>query len=71
MPPAEFAESEGQLKRERELTDISTRTQIVNSRAQLEAATGGNVTGQTVVKVIRGEGAADEIVFVDRRSTLR
>ena len=71
MPPAEFAESEGQLKRERELTDISTRTQIVNSRAQLESATGGNVTGQTVVKVIRGTDAAKEVLFLDRKSTSR
>ena len=71
MSPAEFKASERRLRREQELRDLSTLVKIAESRAQLRAATQDDTTTHTAVKVIRGSSPAEEVVFVDKKSTSR
>lgn len=62
----EFSSSEARLRRAQELNDLSVRTQLIESKAQLRAATLGTEVRRQAVRIFRGSEPVEEVVF-DRR----
>ena len=61
LPSPEFSSSEARLRRAQELNDLTVRTQLVESKAQLRAA-----TQRETVRIFRGSEPAEEVVFERR-----
>lgn len=62
----EFSSSEARLRRAQELNDLSVRTQLIESKAQLRAATLETEVRRQAVRIFRGSEPVEEVLF-DRR----
>lgn len=59
----DFKASEARLERVRELSDLSSRKELVESRKQLRAAIEAGTRRQDAVRISRGAAPAEEVVF--------
>ena len=66
LSSSQLSRSKARLRRVQELNDLSVRTRIVESKAQLRAATQGSATTLDSVRVFRGSEPAEEVVFEHR-----
>ena len=63
LSSSEFSASEDRERRTQELDDLSARTQLVESKMKLRAAMEEDASGQKVVRILRGNAPAEEVVF--------
>ena len=66
LSSAEFSASEARMRRARELSDLSVRSQIVESKQQLRATIEGGPDALETVRIFRGSEPAEEVVFKRR-----
>ena len=66
LPTSELSAAKARLRRARELNDLTVRTQIIESKEQLRAATEGRAANRETVRVFRGSEPAEEVVFKQR-----
>ena len=66
LSSSEFSSSEARLRRAQELNDLSVRTQLIESKAQLRAATLETEVRRQAVRIFRGSEPAEEVVFERR-----
>ena len=66
LSSSEFSSSEARLRRAQELNDVAARTQLVESKGQLRAATLEADVERAVVRIFRGSEPAEEVVFERR-----
>ena len=63
LSSSEFSASQARLRRAQELNDLSVRKELVESRAQLRAATLESEVQRETVRILRGSEPAEEVVF--------
>ena len=63
LSPPDFEASEARLRRVQELSDLSVRKEIVESKEQLRAAVEAGARRQDAVRIFRGAAPAEEVVF--------
>lgn len=66
LSSSEYSASEARRRRAQVLNDLSVRTQIVESKEQLQAATQRGATSTETVRIFRGSEPAEEVVFERR-----
>ena len=64
----DFNASEARLQRVQELSDLSIRKELVESKEQFRAAVEAGARRRDAVRVFRGAAPAEEVVFERRRS---
>ena len=67
LSSSDFSSSEARLRRAQALNDVTARTQLVESKAQLRTATLRADVEQEVVRIFRGSEPAEEVVFERQR----
>ena len=65
LSSSEFSASQARLRRTQALSDLSVRTQIVESEERLRAAMEGDATTEAI-RIFRGSEPAEEVVFKRR-----
>jgi len=63
LSPPDFKASEVRLRRVQELSDLSIRKELVESKEQLRSAVEASARRQDAVRIFRGAAPAEEVVF--------
>ena len=66
LSPSEFSASQGRLRRDRKLDDLTKRKQVAEAERELKAAQEAGATTLETVRIFRGSEPAEDAVFARR-----